>query len=189
MGVLVLNKKRLPSVPSKFIQKFDTRFDPTFSRDQRDEMRREMRCWLHSRSQGYTHFVTLSTNDPMKNDEASYGLLRAWDARVNRALLGPKWQKRPDERIVWFACLEGLDSACHWHLLFRLSWNMPEEKKIKRPTKNLITTLDITWRRITSRGSTKTLLIEDAGAYDYVTKRLNKLEYISTFVDSLSFKL
>ncbi len=152
------------------------------------EMRRQTRAWLHARRQDYTHFITLSTNDPMRTREAARRMLRAWDARVNHALLGSKWQRRPDERLVWFGCLEGLGSACHWHLLARLSWDMPEEKQKKWAAVDLKGTVDFHWKRIASHGSTKTLLIESSGAYDYVTKRLNHLDYLGEFVDSLSFK-
>lgn len=163
--------------------------NPLFATDaQRSGARRETRKWVHDRQQDYTHFITLATNDPMITQEAATRMLRAWDARVNHALLGSKWQKRPDERIVWFACLEGLNSACHWHLLARLSWDMPEAKQEKPEAVDLKGTVDFHWKRIASRGSTETLLIHDSGAHDYVTKRLNNPDYVGGFVDSLWFK-
>ncbi|MGR3701320.1 MAG: hypothetical protein ACU0A4_04485 [Paracoccaceae bacterium] len=165
------------------------RINPVFpNREARLAGRGSIRSWLHARRQDYTHFITLSTNDPMISRNAATQMLRTWDARVNHALLGSKWQKRPDERIVWFACLEGLNSACHWHLLARLSWDMPESKQEKWEAVDLKGTVDFHWKRISARGSTKTLLIHDSGAYDYVTKRLDHQDYVGEFIDSLTFK-
>lgn len=65
---------------------------------------------------------------------------------------------------------------------------MPDAKQEKWAAVDFEGTVDFHWKRIASHGSTKTLLIESTGAYDYVTKRLNLLEYISEFTDSLSFK-
>jgi hypothetical protein len=47
-------------------------------------------------------------------------LLKAWDAGVNRELNGPKWQKRPDRRLLWLAFSEKIEGHLHWRLLVQV---------------------------------------------------------------------
>jgi len=75
----------------------------------------ELRTWLERHT--YTHFATLSFNDATTNYYLAKRMLRSWDARICRALLGSRWFKKPDERLVWFATWEKPDSNPHWHLL------------------------------------------------------------------------
>ena len=51
----------------------------------------------------FTHFVTLASNNQMASNSLMKDRLRAWDSRINRELLGPKWQKKIDERMHWIA--------------------------------------------------------------------------------------
>ncbi len=46
-------------------------------------------------------------------------LLREWDARINRKVVGPNWQKRPEDRIWGFYFLEKPGSNPHWHGLIQ----------------------------------------------------------------------
>lgn len=151
-------------------------------------MQLELRKWLDRRVQGYTHFITLSTNDPMRNADHARKMLRHWDALLNNDFLGPRWQKKPDERTVWFACMEGKNSAVHWHILWRLSWDMSPSQKACAESANIANTIDRCWRKTTPLGSTKTLKVEDGGAQDYVTKRLSSLDYLAEFEDSMFLK-
>lgn len=43
--------------------------------------------------------------------------LRAWDARTNRKLLGPKWHKYTSRHLQWDAFIEKIDVHPHLHLL------------------------------------------------------------------------
>ena len=76
--------------------------------------RAAIRSWLADRH--FTHIATLATNDPMTSTERMKDLLKEWDARVNREIVGNKWHKRPDERIDWIAFREGVGAHPHWHL-------------------------------------------------------------------------
>lgn len=151
-------------------------------------MQQELRKWLDGRCQGYTHFITLSTNDPMKSASAARRMLHHWDALINHEFLGSRWQKKPDERTVWFACMEGKASAVHWHLLWRLAWDMSPSRMDYAKTVGIAHTVDRCWRKTTPLGSSKTLKVEDKGAQDYVTKRLSSFTYIEEFEDSIFLK-
>ncbi|WP_139111204.1 hypothetical protein [Stappia indica] len=74
---------------------------------------------------GPTHFVTLATNayNPVSQNRMR-DLLKAWSARVNRALLGGRWQKKPDEHVFFFAFLEKPHVNPHWHLLLQADIEM-----------------------------------------------------------------
>jgi len=46
--------------------------------------------------------------------------LRAWDAAINRKLLGKKWHKTPDFHIQYFAFIEKPDTNPHIHIAARI---------------------------------------------------------------------
>ncbi len=47
--------------------------------------------------------------------------LKAWHARVDKALLGGSWSRKArNERTFFIACVEHLDSNIHWHVMLRL---------------------------------------------------------------------
>lgn len=83
--------------------------------ENRKILQRELRAWLERYT--FTHFVTLSSNHQSFTYEWMRQQLKEWDARMNRSLNGPRWHKRPDERLVWFAFPEKLTTNPHWHLL------------------------------------------------------------------------
>lgn len=84
-----------------------------------DDRRREaFRTWLQDAR--FTHFVTLSCNYNLVSRDGMRDLLKGWDARVNRVLVGPKWHRRPDERINWIAFPEKMTVNPHWHLLLQV---------------------------------------------------------------------
>lgn len=76
----------------------------------------------HLMTRPWSHWVSLAFNDP----EISTFLtdiepvlmrdrVKEWDARMNRKIIGPKWQRRPDERMFWFLTPEALDRNPHLH--------------------------------------------------------------------------
>ncbi len=66
------------------------------------------------------YFVTLNFNRDT-NYEAARKALRAWHARVDKALLGGSWSRKArNERTFFIACVEHLDSNIHWHVMLRL---------------------------------------------------------------------
>lgn len=165
------------------------RHDPRFIGHDRD-FQQTFRGWIKSRQQHYTHFITLASNNPMLRLDAANRLLREWDARMNREIVGPKWTKRPDERCCWIACLEGQASSLHWHILFRPAWDLPENQVKRFDDKypfGMEGLVADTWHDICKSGSTKTLLIESDGAIRYTTKLMHRIENTLAFQDSFFF--
>jgi hypothetical protein len=127
-----------------------------------------------------THFVTLATNDPMVSSQRMRGLLREWDARVNRELIGPRWHRRPDERMVWIASPEKLGAAPHWHLVVQIL-----DTQVATFEHNNI--LERHWQRLILSGSVHFDRIRDGGAGRYATKDVDLPDNWEMFVSSLEF--
>lgn len=151
---------------------------------ERRRFRAEMRAKL--REYSFTHFITLATN----HQQLSYGrmrsLLKQWDARVNRALIGPKWTKRPDERIIWFAFPEKLDVNPHWHLLLEVD-PLAETLSRRWRTDNLSRIARNEWLRLVPSGSFDCQAVASADVIDYVLKCMTAGSYIEQFVVSREF--
>lgn len=95
-----------------------TLFDIPYSK--RREMQSEMQHWLNR--QQFTQSITLSTHDPMCSVSRAVCLLDEWGKRMDRQIIGNRKYKREAEQgCEWVAFLEGIKSAPHWHVLFRLS--------------------------------------------------------------------
>lgn len=106
--------------------------------------------------------------------------LKAFDARLNRSLLGPKWtQKHPSEHIQWDAFAEKVTTHGHWHLLA----SVPVEQ-----IRTFTLTAKRAWQEL--RGTDKTekgfhcdIIYDNYGLADYVVKELK-----DSHVNSLEFK-
>ena len=89
------------------------------------ELKTEIPLWLENWK--FDRFVTLATNGAnltarifgSRHDRLT-GLLEEWDGRMNRKLAGPKWSKRPEDRMWAFYFLEKPAGNPHWHGLVRL---------------------------------------------------------------------
>ncbi len=152
-----------------------------------EPLRDAMRQMLSDRV--WTHFVTLAPNKPYVSIDRVKRLLRAWDAEMNRAIVGSRWTRRPDERINWFAFLEKLGPNPHWHLSLEI---LPHQVK-KLETRvvgvdSLAITIERCWRAVARGGTADTQPITNAGgAIDYATKQLRREENFANFVSSLEF--
>lgn len=80
----------------------------------------------------WTHFVTLALNDPTASTARCRRLIKRWDARANRKLLGPKWLYKPDERLFAFYFLEKPNLNPHWHALVMLDERIPGRRAEQR---------------------------------------------------------
>ncbi len=61
----------------------------------RARFQREREAWVEYLNKRHiTHLVTLATNQSFISPARMRGLLKEWDARVNRALYGSKWHKQ-----------------------------------------------------------------------------------------------
>lgn len=66
-----------------------------------------------------THALTISYNHPASADRARFDLRRL-HARLDRLLLGRRFNQRPGTSRTWFAaCVENLNSNTHVHLAVR----------------------------------------------------------------------
>src|SRR4051812_39121907 len=104
--------------------------------------RHEVSKWLDQWP--FTLFVTLATNDPMVSNEVARRLIKDWDARMNRALLGPKWVDRPDERMFNFYFLEKPGVNPHWHALILLGGF--DDETLARRSEIFIQQAEIIWK-------------------------------------------
>jgi len=144
----------------------------------KDDYRKAMGDWLRDRR--HTHFVTLMANDPMASHDRMVRLLKDWDARVNRRIAGPKWRKRPDERMQWIAVLEKPGNSPHWHLLCYPS----AEQLLWENWRECLTPYERDfieiWEKLIASGTCDVQRIYDDGIVDYFTKTLgdpDRLEY------------
>jgi hypothetical protein len=132
----------------------------------------------------WTHFITLATNDHDQrlSPDAMCRLLKSWDARMNRRLIGPKWAKRPDERLFAFYFLEKCVVNPHWHGLVMLD----EPDRMKRGTQSLLLRLDAesVWKKLNRSGSVDVQAVDESdGVRRYVAKGLaDEIQYSSIVV-------
>lgn len=142
-----------------------------------DQLIAETKDWL-SRHR-YTHLITLASNTSEISEEWMRDRLRQWDARVNRALYGPKWRKHYDE-LIWFsAFLEKPRTNPHWHLLLRFVGRTGSDKSGEF---EIIGDLaDRVWLKLMPSGSVNVQEINDSSrerVVTYVAKELwHKLQY------------
>lgn len=155
--------------------------------------------------------ITLATHQETSIQHART-LLRNWDARMNRAILGGRWSKREDKHCEWIAVLEGRKSDLHWHMVFCLSpaLSKPLRKRVMTPslthrtlsyrvhgvaahpgsTKHNHGMVADMWRKVTSgKGTADTVLINYMqGISDYLSKEQHDAFHYDSFITSLEFK-
>lgn len=80
-----------------------------------ERTREQFLSWLGTRK--FDRFVTLATNDSTLANckDRMRDLLREWDARVNRSVVGKPWLKRPDECMFGCFVQEKVGINPHWH--------------------------------------------------------------------------
>jgi hypothetical protein len=145
-------------------------------------MRRErdaMREFLAEKH--FTHFITLAPNDPMLRPAGARRLLRGWDARMNRKLLGKRWRRKTNERLNWIAFLESPRANPHWHLLVQLL-DGQEVGYEKARGETFSSRARVTWRELKPSGTFDRKDIEDPYVKTYVTKQLADPDAWENFV-------
>ncbi|WP_170420916.1 hypothetical protein [Ruegeria arenilitoris] len=147
-------------------------------------LQHELRCWL--RGFRFDHFVTLASNHQPLKYLRMRELLKQWDARVNREINGPRWSKRPDERLLWFAFPEKLDVNPHWHLVVQARSNIENLTRQER-TLQLPQIAEKHWLRLVPQGSFNCQDIEDHKVFDYITKVTDRDDLFRKFVVSKEF--
>lgn len=108
-------------------------------------------------------FVTLAFNRAATLEGARANL-RKFLARIARATVGPKWQKRPDECAKFIAVAENVDTNLHLHLVLTAS---VEHRRVIKSLANEI------WTDLEPAGSVDVQDVNDAtGLARYMTKQL-----------------
>ena len=131
---------------------------------------------------GPTHFVTLATNayKPVARGRMR-DLLKAWSARVNHALLGSRWQKKPDEQILFYAFLEKPDVNPHWHLLVQADVEMIDD--LDEWQKRFARAADKAWSDLLPAGTVDVQKYYSREVIEYSLKSaLRDVEYVSYVV-------
>lgn len=148
---------------------------------ERKEAQRAIRIMLSTYE--FTHFITLSINNPMVGQLRMQGMLKAFDAHLSRHVAGPKWQSHP-RRPFWFATLEKPDTHPHWHMLARID-KLPEDpERLSSPQDHLELKIRVVWRKICKTGSVAVRRDPDIGAQHYITKDLASCRAIEDFAIS-----
>ncbi len=90
--------------------------------------------------------------------------LEAFHARMDRKLLGPKWQDKADDRTRYIAFAEKVGSNIHFHAVFNLPTGKAREFAAAAPA---------IWKALAPAGN---LDIQDVtyaeGVADYITKEI-----------------
>lgn len=136
----------------------------------------------------WTHFVTLATNDQggRLRPQRLYYFLREWDARVNRRLFGPKWSRRPDQRLFAAYFLEKPAVNPHWHALIML--DDPDPAVRLRQARELRIEGMRAWRPLRQSGTFDIREVDlRRGVEKYVTKELGYMVQYEHFVAPRQF--
>jgi hypothetical protein len=126
----------------------------------------------------FDRFVTLATNDSSSSlrgvgsslDRVT-DLLKEWDGRMHRKLVGSKWSKRVEDRMWAFYFLEKPSSNPHWHGLVQFNKYFPgmAERQAELFDRNA----EKIWKKLVPAGTVKSIPIyEQRGVADYVSKTL-----------------
>jgi len=101
---------------------------------------------------------------------------------MNRDLLGPKWTKRPDERLFAFYFLEKRIVNPHWHALLMI--DEPDGEKRERQFSQLLLDAGPAWRALKRSGTVDVQLSDSSEALRrYVAKGLpDEVQYASVVV-------
>ena len=139
-------------------------------------LKSEIPAWLEQWK--FDRFVTLSTNGSVLPTSSSApsnrrmtDVLKEWDGRVNRKLVGPDWATKVVDRMWAFYFLEKPASNPHWHGLVRFEPYFPARRQSRAELFDLHA--ERIWKKLMPKGSVKILPIFDQrGVADYVSKGL-----------------
>jgi hypothetical protein len=129
-----------------------------------DHLRSAFVTWLDRYA--WTHFVSLATNDSSGSisEVRMRALLREWDSRLNRRILGPKWTQKPDERLFAAYFLEKPETNPHWHAL-------------------VIGESEIFWKQLIGSGTVNVQPVNlKLGIASYITKEIGGMVQYNSFV-------
>ncbi|MCE8540285.1 hypothetical protein KBY27_22710 [Ruegeria pomeroyi] len=155
---------------------------------------KETQRWAEEIARRSTYFITLNPHrtasfnrgSPNTRGTDAYALLRRWDAKMNHALLGPRWAAKKEHlHTRWIAFPEGFRENRHWHLLFDLSPDLPSSavedaaNRLRLPSTGLTVALSSLvnhhWKNVAPSGTGHTLLI---GSPEIIAKYGTKEQFL-----------
>lgn len=108
-------------------------------------------------------FVTFVFNSPI-SPRSARDRLDAFHARMDRALIGPKWLEKPEDRIRFIGFVEKVETNIHIHAVFNL------------PTKQdraFVKAAPAIWEKLAPAGNLDIQAVTYAeGVADYITKEI-----------------
>lgn len=108
-------------------------------------------------------------------------LLKAWSARVNRAMLGAGWCGKVDEHLWFYGFLEKLKVNPHWHLIAKANKSAANDNNGWQT--EFATSAQKAWEQLLPSGTIDIKRIVDRGAIDYSLKMvLGNVEYTNFVV-------
>jgi hypothetical protein len=136
-------------------------------------LKSEIPKWLEQWK--FDRFVTLATNDSparlISSNARLADLLKEWDGRINRKLVGPEWASRVEDRMWAFYFLEKPVSNPHWHGLIRFVPYFPARPQERAELFDLHA--ERIWKKLVPKGSVEILpIVDQRGVADYVSKEL-----------------
>lgn len=152
-------------------------FDPNTYK-QRHDLRGSFDEW--TRGLEFSWFLTLNLNAPASFRSAR-NILKEFDARLDRELLGARFHKRQEGRTFFIAVPEHEHSNFHYHLLLEIlangAWSRTDLAKLMFEA----------WRAAIPSGSIWLRGIHDGGAALYTAKDLLKYGHFNEFIISTEF--
>lgn len=147
---------------------------------QRSASIKALQCWLGERK--FTHFITFNFNGPTSL-ASGRNALKNFHARLDRKLLGRNFNKLPaDDRSLFFAFPEHVESNLHYHALLRC------------PDMRLsVFGLGGIWERLVPAGDVHIIKMEDKAPEDlervarYISKEAWKPSAYDGFIISTEF--
>jgi hypothetical protein len=126
----------------------------------------------------FDRFLTLATNDsawqlkgPHLTMDRLTDILREWDARINRKVVGPQWLSQPEDRIWAFYFLEKPQSNPHWHALVR--FHPPHPGYELTMMERFDNHAEPIWKKLVPAGSVQSLpIFKQTGVTKYIAKSL-----------------
>ncbi|SDR49874.1 hypothetical protein SAMN05519103_04010 [Rhizobiales bacterium GAS113] len=112
-------------------------------------LRAAFRSWLETGR--FDFFVGLAINDQSVGPRRARDLVREWNARMDRRIVGKQWLRRPDERMFALHVLEKPGSNPHWHSLIRLE--PPEPDRWPVQARKLQEYAELEWRKLIKSGT------------------------------------
>jgi len=68
----------------------------------------------------WNYFVTANFNAERTQQSVRQALKR-WHAKLDRKLLGGRWQRKTEQRTLFVACCENAETNVHWHLMVKVA--------------------------------------------------------------------